>query len=820
MAMLTIGIVFILFLSACSASKHDATEYKYFSNDENPEEIVIFDFPKDGELHIDMAKGSTIDQFIVKDSSDQPVDVVKKTDGQKLLISAPKGGYSKGETYTIDIHSKGSFSGPEFKGVSELTFIVECEEKEIVEFKDSVIEIESSSGTVFTGESITIPGEYSDGQIIIVDTDEDGVKEPYKLVNTSSNDGITTADVTLPSADELYEELDVYASGTITDDQMVINEDALVSSISDKGLLEKVFGSVYADSTNVEWEFEPSRTTLDGFTEIKLKGTFDDAEVLVIHKFKYDYQAKAELRGSSYLIIDQEDYWSIELLGGEISGLDQLSLMDGFDDIFSKAKNDYLSLDGAIDSMNQEIQIFSANIPIASILCLNINLDYFSTLELQGGIGVGFKASNKTSHGIFYDADKGIRSYSKDPDLSLSVSANAIIKGNYFTGVRPSISFNIPAICELGVEVPIGPYLEVDGVMSLENKNGECVLSGAFDAYIALRAEADAYVVIPAFKLLDDVPDKITMEIFKRELIIVENKAKREIVSVGMSKEAVINNNILEIGAINVKYKNRLTDQIYEERLDEYKIAIDGVEYVPSDGVINAKFEEGIHPIILKWTYENNDYTYETEMAIHQKQISKTEIIESLYDIYSNVLDNIDSPGFNDLVGGGFKNLLDGYDKHAYGYFLSDINNDKLPELIIHNKEWDRAHLETLIISYDEKTNRLFSDSFCDDEDEYEFTSVQGSVDCSGLYEFVIKSGVRTDHCIGYINKWTIVDGVIRCVSTEQFNCPWGEIPNPTGVPQGIVLDSEWLMWESDYDDRTLLRNQINFYKEEVEKAE
>lgn len=171
-------------------------------------EYMLINAPADLSFDVSLNNKENTPEFTVKDYYGTKTDSTLKISGNKVVIMPPEDGYKEGVVYTIDVSKYGTFNNKGFEGASDITFIAgngaNDTNSDVLNYKADIYELDKEVVAIKEDE-IILEGEFKDGDIVVTDSDKNGIKESYKLIDPVLDTDLTSARYTNPDIDELYD---------------------------------------------------------------------------------------------------------------------------------------------------------------------------------------------------------------------------------------------------------------------------------------------------------------------------------------------------------------------------------------------------------------------------------------------------------------------------------------------------------------------------------------------------------------------------------------------------------------------------------------
>ena len=183
--------------------------------------------------------------FVVYDIEGNPVKTSNSDADDTIKINAPQKGYEVGAIYTLDLQDKGSFQEEDYHKAKKIIFLVAQKETRELTYQEGVLQPKDSDVKV-SKDTISLKGKYNNGDIIIADTNKDDIDEIYQLKDVHMENGDTKASYKDPDAENVYKKVNIFYSDYVDFRDAEIDEDALLGSLYEMGVLDAFAEEVYA----------------------------------------------------------------------------------------------------------------------------------------------------------------------------------------------------------------------------------------------------------------------------------------------------------------------------------------------------------------------------------------------------------------------------------------------------------------------------------------------------------------------------------------------------------------------------------------------
>ena len=408
----------------------------------------------------------------------------EQTDGG-FDIRAPKQGYEKGGIYRIELAEGCSFKDEKLKKAKSLLFVVNKKNTADIDYTDEVKTPDSES-IEKTGNSLLLDGEYSSGDIVAADMDNDGVDELYKLENAEFNGEQTSAEYKAPDADEVYENIDIFMHDYVDFKETDIDTDAFEGALEETGILDAFIDPVYAA----------------GNTGIKItskKG--DDNEYLFTAVITDPKNKKRQLTikfgvKDRFLILSNGEQVMVDNTVEITSGLEFSVSGESSAETEQKILNaieEYTLNNEDIGAENSyEVPLVPIKIPMAGPVVADIDIGLTADILFSAKFSAGMDTKVNLTQGVAVDI-KERKVVEKYAEVTGSTEAYISVEGklNAFAGAYAEMGLEIPVLVKLGVNIKGGPYLEGQGCFSVKGIPKDIKAEGECDIEIGLRFKAE-----------------------------------------------------------------------------------------------------------------------------------------------------------------------------------------------------------------------------------------------------------------------------------------------------------------------------------------
>lgn len=479
-AIVVIGGLIGVYIAFSGSGGGNDIETKLINEDTG--EYMATGVPKDYVFSVET--GGSADSAQVYDLEGNRIDAsCEQTDGG-FDIRAPKQGYEKGGIYRIELAEGCSFKDEKLKKAKSLIFVVNKKNTADIDYTDEVKTPDSES-IEKTGNSLLLDGEYSSGDIVAADTDNDGVDELYKLENAEFNGEQTSAEYEAPDADEVYENIDIFMHDYVDFEETDIDTDAFEGALEETGMLDAFIDPVYAVGNA-------------GIKITSKKG--DDNEYLFTAVITDPKNKKRQLTikfgiKDRFLILSNGEQVMVDNTVEITSGLEFSVSGESSAETEQKILNaleEYTLNNEDIGAENSyEVPLVPIKIPMAGPVVADIDIGLTADILFSAKFSAGMDTKVNLTQGVAVDI-KERKVVEKYAEVTGSTEAYISVEGklNAFAGAYAEMGLEIPVLVKLGVNIKGGPYLEGQGCFSVKGIPKDIKAEGECDIEIGLRFKA------------------------------------------------------------------------------------------------------------------------------------------------------------------------------------------------------------------------------------------------------------------------------------------------------------------------------------------
>ena len=408
----------------------------------------------------------------------------EQTDGG-FDIRAPKQGYEKGGVYRIELAEGCIFKEEKLKKAKSLLFVVNKKNTADVDYTDEVKTPDSGS-IEKTGNSLLLDGEYSSGDIVAADTDNDGVDELYKLENAAFNGEQTSAEYAEPDAEDVYENIDIFMYDYVDFEESDIDTEAFEGVLEETGILDAFIDPVYAaGNAGIKITSKKGDDNEYLFTAVitdpKNKKRQLTIEFGVKDKFLILSDGKLVMVDNTVEITSGLEF----SVSGESSAETEQKILDAIEEYT-------LNNEDIEDESSYEVPLVPIKIPIAGPVVADIDIGLTADILFSAKFSAGMDTKVSLTQGVAVDI-KERKVVEKYAEVTGSTEAYISVEGklNAFAGAYAEMGLEIPVLVKLGVNIKGGPYLEGQGCFSVKGIPKDIKAEGEYDIKIGLRFKAE-----------------------------------------------------------------------------------------------------------------------------------------------------------------------------------------------------------------------------------------------------------------------------------------------------------------------------------------
>ena len=663
--------------------------------------------------------------------------------GTEIEIKPPSGGYEPGEVYTLDISKVGSFSDKDLEKAKMIMFVIKKKNESNVTYTNKVKDLSNAQATV-TDNKISLKGTYQNGDIVLVDTDEDGIQEIYKLGEVSHQQDKTIATYSDPEAAEVYKDIDIFFYDNIDMDNIVIDEEKLYGNLKEAGILDIVFDDVYADEKDdlPEIKFDVKKKSNDEKYSMQIEVKYPGKPVKLI--IKCEVACKTFYKNKNKTVVLNNSL----TIGGNVQISVEGELGEVKEEEIRKSIEKFVSLKGAeTDAMDYEIPIVPIKMPICGPIYLKFDLGMKGSLEISGKIKFDVRDELILTEGIVYDYNKTkiIKKYCEvEPILDASVSLEG--KAEAFAGFYADGGVVVPLLITAEVKGQVGPYFEAKGCLILQEIPENPKLEGYYNFETGIKYDANIKI-----KLLKKA--KIKIPLVDDKISVWAKSNGERLKDVDFSDSYTLTDGSVQIGDLHATYHDVIENKDNVELLKDYELYVDGSQVNIEDGNLAFNKEPGEYTFKVEWEKDAIPYEYEKKIKIEENMYDP-EKIKFLTDYIWNASFSVTIGGlhyirFNgdgslDMVHASTGDYSSGTYTYSDGVLVLSIDNNMI-ECVnerFRGNELEFESINTHIAQFPNETNYRLSR--IDDNEEY-FASLSDS-DMDMAVNFNLLANIGTEY--------------------------------------------------------------------------
>ena len=457
-------------------------------------EYMVMNVPTDHQFHIELAaeQDASDGSFDVFEITGEKVETNEELSETSLTIQAPDDGYEEGTLYSLDLEGKGKFTDEEYEEAQKILFCTERNRNNYIDYTDNVISTNGSDVNI-DNDRITVEGTYSDGNIILTDSNDDGIDELYKLENAVTEDNITAADIVEPAAEEVYQEIDVFHYDVIDPENIEIDEEEIIGNLEETGILDAFIGSAYAFGVpNVEVMKELGGK--DGYTlSVVIKDPTDERRQLQI---SFGIKDTVTVIVNDDIAMFDNTLTVTDSLEFSVKGQDKAQTEEKIRDAIEK----YMADEDIAGETESKLPLVPIDIPIYGVIVVHAELGLTAEAEYSAEFRAGIEAEAILKQGVIYDFDE--KEISKlYGDVSGDINGYLMAQGtlNAFAGAYVEAGLKVPCLFEIGLQATGGPYLEAEGSFIIDGIPRDISAEGYYRAEIGVLLKAGVNVDIIFF---------------------------------------------------------------------------------------------------------------------------------------------------------------------------------------------------------------------------------------------------------------------------------------------------------------------------------
>lgn len=583
--------------------------------DKSTSEYLVMGIPENFTFHVNKETQNN-EQVQVYGINGKIVNTQISEKGDEIEVKSPAGGYEPGGVYTLDITNVGTFNDEGLKSAKKLMFVIKKKNESNVIYTENVKELQESKVTV-SDNGITIAGSYKNGDIILVDANNDGIEEMYKLSSAKHKQGQTSAEYSNPEANEVYKEIDVFFYDSIDMDNVVVDQEKLYGNLKETGILDIVFDDVYAayEDEMPEIKFDVKGKGDDSSYAMKITVKWPEKPVKLIIacevgcKTFYKNKENTVVLNNSFSVGGNVKI-SVEGKNGEVK-----------EEEIKKAIDKFVSLEGAkTDNMDYRVPIVPIKIPIYGPIYLDFELGMKGSLDMSGKMDFAIRNKVVLTEGIVYEYTKTkvIKKYCEvEPILDASLSLEG--KAYAFAGFYANGGVVVPFLITVEANGQVGPYFESKGCLILQDVPKKPKVEGYYDFSTGIMYDASINI-----KLLKR--HKIKIPLIDDKLCMWEGTNGEKLKDVDINESYTLLNDGIQIGELHATYHDILENEDNVETLEEYELYVDGEAVDVKAGSLAIDKGPGEYTFEVKWKKEGKPYNYKRKVKVEEDKYDPQRI--------------------------------------------------------------------------------------------------------------------------------------------------------------------------------------------------
>lgn len=450
--------------------------------DEDTGEYMATGVPKDYVFSVET--GGSADSAQVYDLEGNRIDASCEQTDRGFDIKAPKQGYEKGGIYKIELAEGCSFKDENLKKAKSLLFVVNKKNTADVDYTDEV-KTPGSGSIEKTGNSLLLDGEYSSGDIVAADTDNDGVDELYKLENAAFNGEQTSAEYAEPDAEDVYENIDIFMYDYVDFEESDIDTEAFEGVLEETGILDAFIDPVYATgNAGIKITSKKGDDNEYLFTAV-ITDPKDKKRQLTI---EFGVKDKFLISGNKKMVMADN---TIEITSGLEFSVSGESSAETEQKILDAIEEYTLNNEEIGDENNYEVPIIPIDIPVAGPVVADINIGLTADILFSAKLSAGIDTKVRLTQGVAVSIKKR-KIVEKYAEVTGNTDAHISIEGklNAFAGAYAEMGIKIPLLVKLSVNIKGGSYLEGQGCFSVKGIPKDIKAEGKYNIETGLTFKA------------------------------------------------------------------------------------------------------------------------------------------------------------------------------------------------------------------------------------------------------------------------------------------------------------------------------------------
>ena len=577
--------------------------------DKRTSEYLVMNVPSNYHFKI-VREGSG--DVTVYDLDGNPVDTGIIDNNREIEVKPPSNGYESGEVYTIDISEVGTFSDEDLAPAKRVMFVIKRKNATNIEYTDRVKDLQDKNAEIKSNSIVLDGSNYQAGDIVLVDTDDDGIQEIYKLDRVKQTQDKTISTYTEPRAEEVYKEIDIFFYDYIDMDNLAVDEDELYGNLKKSGILDLVFEDVYAADKEKKPEIEfDAKKEGDKKYSLKITIKYPDSPVKLVLKTKvacktFYKNEKSDKTGNVFLnnrfTIGNDVKISVE---GELGEVKESEI--------KKSLESFISLkDAEVDAMEYEIPIIPIKYSIAGPIYAKFDLGMKGSLEIGGMMEFGVKNELVFTEGLLFNYKKA-KILKKYCEVEPVIEASVLLEGRTeaFAGFYADGGVVVPLLITAEAKGSVGPYFDAKGCLIMQKIPKNLEYEGYYDVETGIKYDADINITL--FKAANI---KVPLADEKRRIWTKSNSCK--LIDVDINDTYYLRDGKIQIGELHATYHDVIEDEDSTETIEDYQLSIDGLQVNVEDGNVEFNKKPSKYSIRLKWDKENTPFEYEKDVRLEE----------------------------------------------------------------------------------------------------------------------------------------------------------------------------------------------------------
>lgn len=566
-------------------------------------EYLVMNVPSNYTFHIEREHDGDVE---VCDLDGKTIETEITESGNSIKVKPPAGGYESGEVYTLDISDIGSFSNKGLEKAKMIMFVIKSKDKFNVTYTDRVTELSDTKASV-KDDTISLQGIYSNGDIILVDTDEDGIQEIFKLNEVTHEGNKTTATYSDPEADEVYKDLDVFYYDDIDANSITIDEDKLYGNLEEIGILDIIFDEAYAAEKDNRPTIKCKVKKKDKGFQLQITVKYPDNPVKI--EITSTVSCKTFYKNKNENIVLNNTL----TLGGDVQIRVEGELGELKEKEIKEAIEKFVSLnDSKVDAMTFEAPIVPIKIALYGPIYLKMDLGLKGSLEIGGSLELKARDEVTITRGIVYDYRK-VKVKKKycevEPVLDASITLEG--KAESFAGFYADGEVVVPLLITAGVNGSVGPYFDVKGCAILKGIPSDTKLKGYYNVETGIKY--DANFVIELLK-----KRTITIPLADEKLRLWAKSNGQKLKEVDFPDSYTLTDGKIQFNELHATYHDVIENRDNTETIEDYQLYIDGSRVKVEDGFIPFDKDLGECTFKLKWKKDNIPFECERKIKLEE----------------------------------------------------------------------------------------------------------------------------------------------------------------------------------------------------------